>query len=110
MDDNEYSIVAEPSTSTYVGDCHVDIDPDIDFISKTVKECKYYTDDLLCNTLSKRKGLSISHFNIRSLNANFKTLDIYLSQLNFKFDIIAISETWFNQNTVVDVLILVAII
>ena len=81
----------------------LDIDPDINFLSNTVLDCKYYTEQLLNNTLRKSRGLTICHFNIRSLNANFKTLDIYLSQLKVKFDIIAISETWFTPNTVTDV-------
>ena len=34
------------------------------------------------------------HTNISSLNANVKHLDILLDQLNFGFDLLAVSETW----------------
>ena len=34
------------------------------------------------------------HTNISSLNANIKHLDILLDQLNFGFDLLAVSETW----------------
>ena len=76
------------------------IDPERNLCSFIQKESKYYTDDILCNTLKNKKGLSIIHFNIRSLNANFKNLDMYLTQLEIKFDVVAITETWFSNNTV----------
>ena len=45
------------------------------------------------------KNLSIIHLNCRSLVANFDTVCNFLQTLNCKFDIIALSETWFNENT-----------
>ena len=37
------------------------------------------------------------HLNARSLNSNFREIDDNLSSLNYKFDIIAISETWVSE-------------
>ena len=103
MDSNGTDTLLElMDVPTYDDGFNTDIDPDINFISKTNHDCKYYTDEALNNTLEKSRGLTISHFNIRSLNANFKNLDMYLSQLKVKFDIIALSETWFTPNTVTD--------
>ena len=46
------------------------------------------------------KGLSIIHINCRSLNANFVNVKIFLENLDFSFDIIALSETWlYEMNT-----------
>ena len=84
-------------------DFHSDIDPDINFLEKIKKESVYYSDELLNKTISRSNGFSIIHFNIRSLNANFKALESYLSQLKFKFDVIAISETWISKNTVTNI-------
>ena len=51
------------------------------------------------NTSSKplTPGIYFIHLNARSLNSNFREIDDYLSSLNYKFDIIAISETWVSQ-------------
>ena len=76
------------------------IDPENNFLTVIKKESEYYTNEVLCNTLKDMKGLSIIHFNARSLNANFQTLDRYLTQLKISFDVIAITETWFCENTV----------
>ena len=43
------------------------------------------------------KGLSIIHVNCRSLNSNFDKLNQMLNDLQHKFDIIAVSETWLNK-------------
>ena len=41
----------------------------------------------------------IIHINCRSLNANFEEISNLLLDMNFKFDIIAMTETWFNSKT-----------
>ena len=48
--------------------------------------------------VTKKYGLSFIHFNCRSLKSNFVNLHSYLQTLKQKFDIIAISETWLNDN------------
>ena len=58
---------------------------------------KYYqTHDFhkLSAKIAKEKTFSLKHTNICSLNANVKLLDILLDQLDFSFDLLAVSETW----------------
>ena len=94
-----------PTSSKYNGlDVQDDmIDPECNFIDKVTKESNYFTDIMLTKTLNKRKGFPIIHFNAHSLNANFLNIELYLSQLEVKFDVIAISETWFNEYTATNV-------
>lgn len=67
---------------------------DNNFFNTVNLNCKYYTDDQFKELITNsQKGLSIIHFNCRSLNANFSNLETYLSELNYYFDIIGISET-----------------
>ena len=47
-------------------------------------------------------GLSIIHFNARSLNANFVKMYDYLNGLSLNFDIIAISETWIQSDSITE--------
>ena len=58
---------------------------------------KYYdTQDFneMINTLSPEKKFSLLHTNISSLTENGKKLEYTLENLNLKFDIIAVTETW----------------
>ena len=41
-----------------------------------------------------KNSFSLFHSNIESLNANFENLEKLLTNLNFSFDVIALSETW----------------
>ena len=43
---------------------------------------------------NKNKRLSILHINICSLNANAEQLETLLHDLDYKFDILALTETW----------------
>ena len=45
-------------------------------------------------TKNNTNGLSVIHFDVRSLNANVHNIMHTLQTLNINFDIIAISETW----------------
>ena len=47
----------------------------------------------LCNKQISKNNFSIFHSNISSLQGNFDKLELLLSQLNFKFDIISVTET-----------------
>ena len=56
--------------------------------------CKYYTIDDFCNKkFSPKNTTSLFHMNIHSLQYHIEDLHILLNTLDFKFDIIAISET-----------------
>ena len=59
---------------------------------------QFHSSSNIQNTLLQ-KSLSLLHCNIRSIRATFDRLDQFLSELNYPFDIIGISETWINDNT-----------
>jgi len=48
--------------------------------------------------LSNKNLLNFFHTNIRSLNKNFEELVHFLANINFKFHIIALSETWITDD------------
>ena len=75
------------------------IDADNNFFNQFQVNCQHYTDDKFKDIKLPNKGLSIIHFNVRSLSANFSSLSDYLNTLGFHFDIIALSETWLNMNS-----------
>ncbi len=59
--------------------------------------CEYYSTKRLNKLYSKvveNNDLSLIHLNIHSLNANYGGLLLLLSQFNFKFDVIVLSEIW----------------
>ena len=72
---------------------------DYTFQSETRNECLYYSDTDFNASTSNIQGFSIIHFNARSLNANFDAITEYLGALQIKFHIIAISETWVDENS-----------
>ena len=47
-------------------------------------------------------GISIIHFNCRSLTANFDKLQNSLNELKHKFDVVAVSETWLDSDICMD--------
>ena len=79
----------------------------VDYDSEThnITSCKYLTAEefnlIPCSNISAQnpKFLSLIHINVRSLNSKFTSLELLLSNINEKFDIIAISETWFSSDT-----------
>ena len=42
--------------------------------------------------------LTLIHLNIRSIKANGDNFVSYLENINLKFDVICLSETWINDN------------
>ena len=64
-------------------------------------ECNYYLDDHLnasFSTTQINSGLSIIHFNCRSLHAHFHELCTFIENTEIKFDVIAVTETWLKPN------------
>ena len=55
---------------------------------------KYYSSDQFSKNYKSSGGFSILHVNIRSLKRNFDQLKFLLFSLNYKFSVIALSETW----------------
>uniref|UniRef100_A0A3Q3BKX6 Reverse transcriptase domain-containing protein n=1 Tax=Kryptolebias marmoratus TaxID=37003 RepID=A0A3Q3BKX6_KRYMA len=64
-----------------------------------VKDSEYYDVEQFQN-INTTYGLSIIHFNCRSVNANLSKITDYLQQLNRTFSIIALSETWLNDSNI----------
>lgn len=60
----------------------------------------YSTKDFkkLKDKFNNRKTFSLMHTNIESLNANFDKLQYLINDIDFQFDIIALTETWNDEN------------
>ena len=71
------------------------IDPDEFYSEISNVDCEYYLEENCREVLGCLDGLSMIHFNARSLKANFRYIKDYVKKLNKNFHIIAISETWF---------------
>ena len=76
-----------------------DTDADNNFFHGFQVNCNYYTDAQFLDRFKTSNGFSIVHFNCRSLHANFLALQDYLNGLEYKFDVIAVSETWLTDNS-----------
>lgn len=59
--------------------------------------CKYYSDDQFNDNVVLENVFSLIHFNSRSLCANFAKINEYLNTFKSKVKVIALSETWLNQ-------------
>ena len=82
-----------------------DLDPDCNLLatSNTDLTTKYYLESdineiIKCND-NYARGLSLMHLNIRSIPKNIEKLSNYLTLLDLQFSIIALSETWLNNET-----------
>ena len=75
-----------------------DIDPVNNFFHNTDIDCRYYTEEQFNKDINSQDKISIIHFNSRSMYANFQSIKYYLSHFSHPFNIIAISETWFNND------------
>ena len=82
-----------------------DLDPDCNLLatSNTALTTKYYLESDIneitkCNDNYVR-GLSLMHLNIRSIPKSIDKLSNYLTLLDLQFSIIALSETWLNNET-----------
>ena len=71
-----------------------DVDPDDNYDVNT--KCNYFTNSQFTEMYSNSRfnGMSIIHFNSRSLKANFQMIKEYLEELDMYFDVIAMTETW----------------
>ena len=85
----------------------IDSDPDIHFYNQNQLisnlNSKYYSESgfsrYISPTLGKEKEcMSFTHLNIRSARANLKYFETYLHALEYSFDCICLSETWFNDS------------
>ena len=83
-------------------DLELDIDLDINLFSNINNSCKYYTTERYNHNFKADGKLSIIHINSRSLYANLKSIKNYLYSFSQPFNIIAISETWFDKEREMD--------
>ena len=51
-----------------------EIDPDNIFFRDDLSSCKYYSH--LCASINSKNGINIIHLNARSINTNFKQIEI----------------------------------
>ena len=79
------------------------IDPDLNYFDHT-NACSYYSEAEFITCLKDSKGLSIIHFNCRSLRANLEYIKDILHELSAAvvFDVIGLSETWLKDNICLD--------
>nr|XP_055059783.1 uncharacterized protein LOC129443303 [Misgurnus anguillicaudatus] len=84
-------------------DIENDIDPENHFYNTVnINCCEYYTEEQFNKNVDMEGALSILHFNSRSLYRNFVQIKDYVCQFN-KFNVIAVSETWLDNEKVEDV-------
>ena len=57
-------------------------------------DCQYFSIDKFNETFNQNHGLSIIHFNCRSLPHNFDKVKDTLNEMKCTFDIIALTGTW----------------
>ena len=98
-DDNGHNLNYQPYKYSDYNDCNSAHDSDKNNLFTNIfPDSKYYSGNVFStSSKSLAPGISFIHLNARSLNSNFKEIDHYLSSLNYKFDIIAISETWVSE-------------
>ena len=87
-------------TYTDFNTCDIEnsIDPEKNFYNDNNNKCYYYTDSQFKKNVTRKNGISIIHFNCRSLKSNFDKLCDYLNSFDKSFDVIALSETWLDIN------------
>ena len=81
-----------------------DLDPDTNLRDLFSNECEYFNEDQFNDMLSSEDSricdtFSLLHLNIRSLQCNASKLTDLLSNVNLKFSLIGISETWLNDSS-----------
>ena len=80
-----------------------DLDPDANFYGSLDNHCDYFIEDQFNSMLKSQKfsdqNFSLFHLNIRSLECNIHNLTNLLSNINIKFSVIGITETWLKSST-----------
>ena len=77
------------------------IDTECSLYNDLPRQCRFYTPAQFSTNFSgtdRANNLSVIHFNARSLKANLNKIKDTVRDLEYKFHIIAISETWFKEN------------
>ena len=74
------------------------IDSGSNFYNSVNIDCQYYTMNKFNDSNFNNRGISLVHFNARSLKCNFNSICDCINNLNYSFDVIAISETWIDDS------------
>uniref|UniRef100_A0A8C6MEW6 Reverse transcriptase domain-containing protein n=1 Tax=Nothobranchius furzeri TaxID=105023 RepID=A0A8C6MEW6_NOTFU len=72
------------------------IDPDGNLLNTINDNCKYYTNDQF-NSSVDLGHFSLIHINCRSLYVSFDQINAYMKTFKHQFEVIALSETWLNE-------------
>ena len=79
-------------------------DPDTNCFTQlkqaSIGTSEYYTENEFKSSVEHQNmnsDFSIIHFNVRSLKANYDTLSLCLTKLDFSFKAIGLTETWLNE-------------
>ena len=78
-------------------DLNLNNDPALNF--HNVCNSLYYSEINLNESNCMSANFSLLHVNVRSLPQNNDALNMYLQNLSVKFDVIALTETWLNNET-----------
>ena len=98
-DSDDFNVDLDTSNVNSLTDC------DNETTHNNIYTCKYLTDDEFNlhyypnGSTSNPKVFSLIHLNVRSLQSKFMSLENLVYNLKEKFDVIAISETWFTNDT-----------
>ena len=91
-----------------------DLDPDMNHLNY-IGNCEFSTVDELNERLFANLSFSVLHLNARSLVKNHEDLSHLLANINHKFSVLAITETWikddepYDLKTLMDIILLVII-
>lgn len=94
-DQNE--LIPYEYTEHSIYDVNNEVDPDNNFLVARKNDCAYYSTDEFNCKFNLNGLFSLIHFNSRSLYAHFDEIKEHLTQLKQPFDIIAVTETWINE-------------
>lgn len=78
-------------------DLEAHVDPENNLRSISNVSCDYYQEEQLKEKVDLDKGFSLIHFNCRSLYKRFDAINDFLNNLKGKFKLIALSETWIDE-------------
>ena len=88
----------EEDTEYELSDFELNIDPESNMFKSIDTTCSYYTEEQVRDNVKLGNTFSLIHFNCRSLYNSFTLINDYLDTLKGKFKVIALSETWINED------------
>lgn len=97
-----HSFLRSEYTDHRIYDFENDVDPENHVFNHINDSCRYYSEELLNDSVELDKTLSLIHFNCRSLPKNFIKINEFLDSFKNKFKLIALSETWINEERDID--------